>query len=63
MTITENRSDLLTEEMLARFDTRAPEHDRANTFFHEDFEELRASGYLTASISGAVRRYTESATR
>jgi alkylation response protein AidB-like acyl-CoA dehydrogenase len=50
MTITEQRSDLLTGEMLARFDARAPEHDRTNTFFGEDFEELRASGYLTASI-------------
>ncbi len=50
MTITEQRSDLLTDEMLARFDARAPEHDRTNTFFDEDFEELRASGYLKASI-------------
>ena len=36
--------------MLARFDERAPQYDRDNSFFTEDFEELRASGYLLASI-------------
>ena len=41
---------LLTDEMLARFDERAPQYDRDNTFFTEDFEELRASGYLLASV-------------
>ena len=32
---------ILTDEMLARFDERAPVYDRENTFFTEDFEELR----------------------
>ena len=41
---------LLTDEMLARFDERAPQYDRTNSFFTEDFEELRASGYLLASV-------------
>jgi alkylation response protein AidB-like acyl-CoA dehydrogenase len=41
---------VLTPEMLARFDARAPQYDRTNSFFTEDFEELRASGYLTASL-------------
>ncbi|MGH9137828.1 MAG: acyl-CoA dehydrogenase family protein [Acidimicrobiales bacterium] len=41
---------LVTDEMLARFDERAPRYDRENEFFHEDFEELRASGYLKASL-------------
>ena len=41
---------LLTDEMLARFDERAPIYDAENRFFHEDFEELRASGYLDAAI-------------
>lgn len=50
MTMTENRTALLSDEMLARFDARTPEHDRTNTFFSEDFEELRASGYLTAAV-------------
>ena len=50
MTTTETRPDLLTDEMLARFDKRAPEYDRNNAFFTEDFEELRACGYLSASL-------------
>jgi alkylation response protein AidB-like acyl-CoA dehydrogenase len=41
---------LLNEEMLARFDERAPGYDRDNAFFTEDFEEMRASGYLSASL-------------
>lgn len=50
MTSTDTRPDLLTEEMLARFDERAPVYDRDNAFFTEDFEELRSSGYLSASL-------------
>jgi alkylation response protein AidB-like acyl-CoA dehydrogenase len=42
--------DLLTPEMLARFDERAPGYDRDNRFFAEDFEELRRSGYLDAAL-------------
>ena len=37
---------VLTEEMLARFASRAASYDRENRFFAEDFEELRASKYL-----------------
>jgi alkylation response protein AidB-like acyl-CoA dehydrogenase len=29
---------------------RAPEYDRENRFFAEDFEELRDSGYLTINV-------------
>jgi alkylation response protein AidB-like acyl-CoA dehydrogenase len=36
--------------MLARFAARAPVYDRENRFFDEDFEELRASGYLTMAV-------------
>ncbi|MGA3210820.1 MAG: acyl-CoA dehydrogenase family protein [Terriglobales bacterium] len=36
----------LTEEMLARFDSRAAIYDRENRFFDQDFEELRATKYL-----------------
>jgi alkylation response protein AidB-like acyl-CoA dehydrogenase len=43
-------STLLTEDMLARFDERAPVYDRENRFFDEDFEELRASGYLSCAV-------------
>ena len=46
MTTTERLTDPLTDEMLARFDERAPLYDRENRFFQEDFDELRASGYL-----------------
>ncbi len=54
MTVTQTTPDLLlTDEMLARFDERAPVHDRENTFFTEDFEELRASGYFAASLPPA----------
>lgn len=41
---------MLTEEMLAGFAERAPVYDRENRFFSEDFEELRACGYLTANV-------------
>jgi alkylation response protein AidB-like acyl-CoA dehydrogenase len=41
---------LLTDDMLARFDERAPVYDRDNRFFDEDFDELRASGYLLAAV-------------
>src|SRR3954449_9641598 len=43
-------TDLLTDDMLARFDERAPVYDRENRFFDEDFEELTASGYLKSTI-------------
>ena len=41
---------LLTDEMLARFDERAPRYDKENHFFDEDFEELRASGYVNLAL-------------
>jgi alkylation response protein AidB-like acyl-CoA dehydrogenase len=40
----------LTEEMLQRFDERAPVYDRENRFFTEDWDELRASGYLAGPL-------------
>ena len=40
----------LSEDMLARFDERAPLYDRENRFFTEDFDELRASGYLNIPL-------------
>jgi alkylation response protein AidB-like acyl-CoA dehydrogenase len=42
--------DLLDAEMLSRFDERAPLYDRENRFFEEDWEELRRSGYLLATV-------------
>lgn len=37
---------VLTEEKLARFASRAAAYDRENRFFQEDFDELRAAKYL-----------------
>jgi len=50
MTSTDIRHSLLTDEMLARFDERAPAYDHDNGFFYEDFEELRAAGYLNVAV-------------
>jgi alkylation response protein AidB-like acyl-CoA dehydrogenase len=40
----------LTDEMLHRFQERAPRYDAENRFFTEDFEELRDSGYLLMAV-------------
>ena len=44
------RGSVLTPEMLQRFSDRAPQYDRENRFFDEDFEELRKAGYLTIAV-------------
>lgn len=41
---------LLSDELLERIRSRAAGYDRENTFFTEDFEELRELGYLTALV-------------
>ena len=43
-------NSVLTEEMLARFASRAANYDRENRFFDEDFEELRAAKYLLMPV-------------
>jgi alkylation response protein AidB-like acyl-CoA dehydrogenase len=48
--VTVTTGELLTDDMLQRFDERAPVYDRENRFFTEDFDELRASGYLLAAV-------------
>jgi len=40
----------LSEDMLQRFQQRAPAYDRENRFFFEDFEELRDAGYLRMCV-------------
>ncbi len=50
MASTTTTTDLLTDDMLARFDERAPVYDRENRFFTEDWEELKGSGYLLAAV-------------
>lgn len=41
---------MLSDEMLARFASRAAVYDRENRFFEEDFEELRAAKYLLLPV-------------
>src|SRR5207253_7159066 len=40
----------LSDEMLARFASRAATYDRENRFFDEDFIELRAARYLLLAV-------------
>lgn len=47
---TKDAPTVLSNEMLERFDERAPVYDRENRFFTEDFEELRKAGYLELAI-------------
>jgi alkylation response protein AidB-like acyl-CoA dehydrogenase len=50
MTITDRRVRTLPDDLLERARERAAQHDRDNAFFTEDFEELRALGYLAAAV-------------
>jgi alkylation response protein AidB-like acyl-CoA dehydrogenase len=43
-------SSVLTDAMLETFAARSNGYDRDNTFFHEDFEDLRKSGYLKIAV-------------
>jgi alkylation response protein AidB-like acyl-CoA dehydrogenase len=45
---------LLTDEMLARFAARASRYDQENSFFAEDFDELRQAGYLRLAVPVAL---------
>jgi alkylation response protein AidB-like acyl-CoA dehydrogenase len=44
------RTTILTDELIERCGQRAADYDRENRFFSEDFEELRAAGYLRAAV-------------
>lgn len=56
MTATESSADrlagatILPDDMLSRFDERTAHYDRENRFFTEDFDELRASGFLDIAL-------------
>src|SRR6185436_15106272 len=43
-------SSILTTDILERCASRAAGYDRDNKFFQEDFDELKASGYLLAAV-------------
>jgi len=45
-----SKESVLTEDLLKRCGERAAIYDRENRFFTEDFEELKAAGYLTGPI-------------
>ena len=53
MALTIEAPTVLTDAMLERFDARASVYDRENRFFTEDFDELRAAGYLDIAIPQA----------
>jgi len=50
LTVGAETTSPLTDDMLLRFRERAPGYDRDNRFFDEDFEELRAAGYLKINV-------------
>src|ERR1051325_8003020 len=41
---------ILAESLLNRCRERAPEYDRNNRFFQEDFDELKSAGYLRMAL-------------
>lgn len=43
-------NSVLTDDMLKRFAGRRAGYDRANAFFAEDFDELKAAGYLALPV-------------
>lgn len=44
------RTTLISDDMLARFRERAPGYDRDNTFFQEDWDEIKGTGFLTVLV-------------
>jgi alkylation response protein AidB-like acyl-CoA dehydrogenase len=43
-------SAVLSDDVISRCGERAAGYDRDNRFFSEDFEELRAAGYLQMAV-------------
>jgi alkylation response protein AidB-like acyl-CoA dehydrogenase len=43
-------ASVLTDDLLARCLERAPGYDKENKFFQEDFDELKAAGYLNIAV-------------
>ena len=46
----EHSTRILSPGLLARVRERAPQYDHENRFFQEDFDELRAAGYLKIAV-------------
>jgi len=49
--------NVLTDEMLARIGSRAPQYDREHRFASEDFQELREAGYLLLNVPTELGGY------
>jgi alkylation response protein AidB-like acyl-CoA dehydrogenase len=47
----DTKTSPLTDDMLARFAKRRPKYDHENSFFAEDFDELRKAGYLRLAVT------------
>ena len=60
-TMTITTTDLLTDDMLARFDERAATYDRENRFFDEDWDELAPVRLPARRRADRVRRRRASA--
>jgi len=45
-----SHANILSDELLARFAERRAGYDRDNRFFHEDFQDMKKAGYLTAAV-------------
>jgi alkylation response protein AidB-like acyl-CoA dehydrogenase len=45
-----SQENVLSDEMLSRFESRVATYDRENRFFDQDFEELRAAKYLILPV-------------
>ena len=53
MPVIDQTTSILTAELLDRFGERAPRYDRENKFFQEDFDDLKAAGYLLLAVPTA----------
>ena len=47
---TTTSTGILSEAMLEKFFERAPAYDRENRFFQEDFDDMKAAGYLKIAV-------------
>ena len=52
--VSERTGSVFTEELLRGFARRTAKYDKENTFFKEDFEELRQIGYLELAVPATL---------
>lgn len=46
----QQHDSVLSQDLLNRIATRCADYDRKNSFFHEDFTDLKSAGYLTLPV-------------